>query len=228
MEEPEGVDGPSRGEKGGAAAAPGAPAQPPNLAGPWIAYVKGRKVADCAIEQRGDALTFILRRTPEERSTGRFLNATTVIAEAWRAQQGVIVERGNRIDWPGSHWMRNEPILPAGAVDVAGAYEDFVKGRKVADCTVERKGGALTFIIHRTPEQRVTGRYLDATTVLAEEWGPSAPPSWRAARASIGPAPIGNASRLAPNRPAGSICLATGRGIGPAFLRQHHLPSLSV
>ncbi len=76
------------------------------LAGRWVARVCGKKRADCSIEERDGGLVFVIHRTPEERSTGRFVDGTTVVAEQWGPQRGRVTADGRRIDWPGSFWKR--------------------------------------------------------------------------------------------------------------------------
>lgn len=87
-------------------AAPTAPSAPRSLAGRWEAWVGGKKTGDCSIEQRDGALTFVIHRSPEERSTGRFLDPATVVAEQWGPQRGRLSADGRRIDWANSFWKR--------------------------------------------------------------------------------------------------------------------------
>jgi hypothetical protein len=91
----------------GPAVAP-APAAAPGslLAGRWEAWVGGKKRADCSIEEKGGGLVFVIHRTPAERSTGRFVDGTTVVAEQWGPQRGRVSADGRRIDWASSFWRR--------------------------------------------------------------------------------------------------------------------------
>jgi regulation of enolase protein 1 (concanavalin A-like superfamily) len=59
----------------------------------------------------------------------------------------------------------------ASRPNLSGKWESHQKGRKVVDCEIEQDGEQLTFIIrNRTPESRSPGRFIDDTTVLAEDW----------------------------------------------------------
>ncbi|MBP7828332.1 MAG: hypothetical protein KA248_00295 [Kiritimatiellae bacterium] len=85
--------------------------QPPvpsvNLSGKWIAYQNNNKVADCEIRQDGQNLVFIITsRTPAPRSTGKFLDAGTVVATDWNAARATIRDGGQRLDWGDSEWVR--------------------------------------------------------------------------------------------------------------------------
>lgn len=80
----------------------------PFLAGKWAAYRGGKKVADCSILHNGSNLTFIIHRSPEQRSPGRFINDYQVIAEApdW-GNKGNVSRDGSRIDWDNnSYWIK--------------------------------------------------------------------------------------------------------------------------
>lgn len=79
---------------------------PMDLTGNWVVYIEGRLPAHSSIERTRDGLEFIIHRNPEQRSTGRFLNDDTVIAEDWESQVGQVSADGRRIDWPGSWWIR--------------------------------------------------------------------------------------------------------------------------
>ncbi|HWR59381.1 MAG TPA: hypothetical protein VN328_10885 [Thermodesulfovibrionales bacterium] len=81
-------------------------ASPTQLAGTWHWYVKGKRSHDCVIEQNGQNLVFRILQNPEPRSTGRFLDANTVVAEEWKNQRGTVSADGNRIDWPTTYWVR--------------------------------------------------------------------------------------------------------------------------
>ncbi len=160
----------------------GSPPPPPpttrlDLSGRWQAFRDGSKVADCSIQQDGGKLTFIIHRTPEERSSGRFLDEVTVSADDWGLQRGRVSADGRRIDWQGSHWVRvddgaGSPPPPVTLPNLSGRWQAFRGGSKVADCSIQQDGGKLTFIIHRSPEERSSGRFLDDKTVSADEWGP--------------------------------------------------------
>ena len=86
------------------AGAPGAAAG--NLTGRWAAFRDGRKVGDCSIQDNRGQLVFIIHRSPEERSTGRYLDSRTVVANGWGPQRGKISADGHRIDWANSYWER--------------------------------------------------------------------------------------------------------------------------
>ena len=87
-------------------APPPPPTNGPSLAGRWQAFRGGNKVADCSIQQAEGRLTFIIQRSPEERSSGRFLDSSTVSADDWGAQRGRISADGRRIEWATSYWQR--------------------------------------------------------------------------------------------------------------------------
>ncbi len=76
-----------------------------SLAGRWVAYREGRKVADCSIQQQGTTLTLIIHRTPEERSRGRLVSATQLEATDWR-EQGTVSPDARRINWRNSYWTK--------------------------------------------------------------------------------------------------------------------------
>ncbi len=84
------------------------PSAPPaaSLAGKWAAYRGGQKTGDCSIVQEGAKLTFIIHRSPEERSTGRFLGPAQVVASDWGGQKGTVSPDARRIDWGNSFWKR--------------------------------------------------------------------------------------------------------------------------
>ncbi|MFQ3613921.1 MAG: hypothetical protein SNJ68_09445 [Cyanobacteriota bacterium] len=83
------------------------PVRVPSLAGRWAGYRGGVKVADCSIRQDGNALTFIIHRNPEERSSGQFTSATEVWAVDWGPnEKGRVSADGRRIDWTNSYWVR--------------------------------------------------------------------------------------------------------------------------
>ena len=90
----------------GAASGVGAAQSVVPLEGQWSAYRGGAKVADCEIVRDGGRLEFIIKRNPPERSSGRFLNASTVIADAWK-DQAVIRDGGRRLDWGSSYWLKS-------------------------------------------------------------------------------------------------------------------------
>ncbi len=92
----------------------------PNIAGNWIAYTNGNKVADCSIEQDGSTLTFIIHRTPQVKSSGRLLDANTLVADDWGPQQGTIRQDKQRIDWKDSWWERQRSGTGSSGGDLGG------------------------------------------------------------------------------------------------------------
>ena len=163
----------------GPAAAPAPAAAPrPRLAGRWVAKVGGKKTGDCSIEEKEGRLVFVIHRTPEERSTGRFADGSTVVADQWGPQRGRVSADGRRIEWEGSVWERVDAAAgdaggtPVPPFRLAGRWEAWAGGRKTGDCSIEEKDGGLVFVIHRTPEERSAGRFVDGTTVVADQWGP--------------------------------------------------------
>jgi hypothetical protein len=81
---------------------------PVDLVGNWVVYIEGRLPAQSSIDYTGNGLEFIIYRNPEQRSAGRFLDDSTVVADDWDAQVGQISADGRRIDWPGSWWIRTD------------------------------------------------------------------------------------------------------------------------
>lgn len=163
----------------GPAVVPTSAARPgPRLAGRWVAKVGGKKTGDCSVEESDRGLVFVIHRTPAERSTGRFVDGTTVVADQWGPQRGRVSADGRRIEWEGSVWERvddakeGRSTTPAPPPRLAGRWEAWAGGKKTGDCSIEEKDGGLVFVIHRTPPERSTGRYVDGTTVVADAWGP--------------------------------------------------------
>jgi len=76
-----------------------------DLTGEWNAIRNGAVVAKCSIKQSSGQLEFVIHRQPEERSRGRFINETTIVASDW-GEQGAIAEGGNLIRWRNSEWRR--------------------------------------------------------------------------------------------------------------------------
>lgn len=74
--------------------------------GAWTAYVGSIWAANCSIVQNGKDLTFVIHRSPEVRTAGRFTGANKIVADGWGPQTGTIVENGRRIEWKDSYWTR--------------------------------------------------------------------------------------------------------------------------
>jgi hypothetical protein len=83
-----------------------------DLSGDWRAERNGAVVANCSIAMRDGRLEFVIHRNPPERSRGRFLNQTTVIADDW-GDQAVIADSGNLLRWRNSQWRRVGGGAPA-------------------------------------------------------------------------------------------------------------------
>lgn len=154
------------------------PSERGSLQGRWVAYRDGNKVADCSIVQQADALTFIIHRSPEERSSGKWTGANEVLALDWgKNALGKINKEGNRIDWPGSnsYWLKVEDNTPPPTTketkSIQGKWVAYRSGSKVADCSIVQGGTAITFIIHRSPEERSIGKWTGANEVQAIDWG---------------------------------------------------------
>lgn len=108
----------------------------PDLSGKWESFQDNRKVVDCAIEQDGTQLAFIIRRTPQVRSAGTFENRGTVVAADWGPLKATVFDGGNRLDWGESEWVRN------GAKPI---------GRKPGDTRAPWEGGDDSTIVHPVP-----------------------------------------------------------------------------
>ena len=146
-----------------------------DLTGEWTAVRNGVVVAKCSIRQTGGQLEFVIHRNPEERSRGRFLNANTIVASDW-GEQGTIAEGGNLIRWTSSEWRRANPppTNTSGtpvSIDLTGEWTAVRNGAVLAKCSIRQTGGQLEFIIHRNPEERSRGRFLNANTIVASDWG---------------------------------------------------------
>jgi hypothetical protein len=85
---------------------PDAPPALPALAGKWVAYRGGKKIADCSIQQSGSTLTFTIHRNPADRSTGRLIGIARVEATDWGGEKGTVSPDGRRITWSNSYWER--------------------------------------------------------------------------------------------------------------------------
>lgn len=146
----------------------------PQLSGRWVSKVNGRKTGDCSIEQRGASLVLRIHRSPIERSEGRILDARTIIADQWGPQRGRVSVDGQRIQWQSSIWERLATPAPAPAPSgLAGRWEAWVGKRRTGTCSIQEGAGkSLVFIIHRSPPERSTGRFVDSRTVVADQWGP--------------------------------------------------------
>jgi|WetSurMetagenome_2_1015567.scaffolds.fasta_scaffold93877_3 hypothetical protein len=79
-------------------------ARTPHLEGYW--QMGSRPTADsCQITQNGYSLVF--ENEKHEKSSGSFLDASTVVADNWGWLKGKISPDGNRIDWAnGSWWIK--------------------------------------------------------------------------------------------------------------------------
>lgn len=90
-----------------------------------------------------------------ERSTGRFLNATQIVADDWKNLVGTI--DGNRIAWAnGTTWVADYP-------DVSGTYSSAT-GRRVV---IRQRGNSLKF--YRGRREPTSGVVLSTRTIRAFE-----------------------------------------------------------
>lgn len=119
----------------------------PELAGRYRIRRRGRT----RILQAGQALTFINEKG--ERSGGRFLNATQIVATDWKDIVGTI--DGNRITWSnGTTWVGDYP-------DLSGIYSTERKRR----VSVRQRGKSLKF--DRGRRSVTAGVILSSRTVRA-------------------------------------------------------------
>jgi hypothetical protein len=58
----------------------------------------------------------------------------------------------------------------SAALDLTGQWRAERNGVFIANCSIVQSGQQLEFIIHRQPEERSRGHFVNATTVVAEDW----------------------------------------------------------
>ena len=96
-----------------------------------------------------------------------------VIDYDWILEDGGRIVKGaykdSNVGW-GPSIGRGQQVLSPPAVSLAGKWAAYRGGQKVADCSIQQQGTTLTLIIHRTPEERSSGRLVSATQLEATDW----------------------------------------------------------
>jgi len=144
-------------------------AQHPNLDGVWYDYSGETNYTGVIshIQQNGTNLVFI--NVHNDRSNGKFLDNTSVIANEWQGGLKAKLENdGKRIVWRnGSVWERNRRVLKP---NLSGVWYDYTAWTNNAGliCHIEQDGENLIFI--NNDNNRSTGKLLDNTSVVAIEW----------------------------------------------------------
>jgi len=151
----------------------------PNLAGRWSGVnAIGNSEGDGTetIEQSpSDPNRLLFRNFGGDVSWGHFLNATTVIADDWQGGlRGTLEDNGRTIRWANStSWSRPAPVVSA-LPSLAGRWTGVnASGNSEGDGTetIEQSPSAPNRLIFRNFGGDISrGHFLNATTVIADDW----------------------------------------------------------